>query len=354
MRKTLVLIAYLAGVLLVFEGASRALLRTPYFARGNDDSSWRLRFVRRQRVGEARMAYDFDIPDPGRGWALKPGLRDVRAFPEATLSSNSRGIRGDTEYPYERSEGKLRILVLGDSFTFGEEVGDREAYPACLARLLPGSEVLNLGVHGYGHDQMLLYLKSEGVKYKPDVVLLGFLYDDMERNLLGFRDYAKPRFELRGGALLLKNTPVPTPEETLAAEPYRSKFKDLLVMLLEGYRWRSGSNSRQMRQLTAAILDEMDRTISGIGARAVYAYLPVWGELGKPDENMTHRERFFFSYCQKRGIPSVYLTPFFLAKRKQGAVFKVYGHWGALEHETAAEGLKEALVAQGLIPRGNE
>jgi hypothetical protein len=60
-----------------------------------------------------------------------------------------------------------------------------------------GTEVLNLGVHGYGHDQMLLYLREEGLRYRPDVVLLGFVQIDMPRNQLSFRDYAKPRFGVR-------------------------------------------------------------------------------------------------------------------------------------------------------------
>ena len=45
--------------------------------------------------------------------------------------------------------------------------------------LLPQAEVINFGVHGYGHDQMLIFFKEEGVKYKPDVVILGFVYQDL-------------------------------------------------------------------------------------------------------------------------------------------------------------------------------
>ena len=53
--------------------------------------------------------------------------------------------------------------MLGDSFTFGEDVGDDETYSHHLEQLLPGTEVINLGVHGYGHDQMLIYLREEGI-----------------------------------------------------------------------------------------------------------------------------------------------------------------------------------------------
>ena len=74
---------------------------------------------------------------------------------------------------------KNRILILGDSFTFGTNVSDEESYPYYLERLLPGTEVLNMGIEGYGHDQMLLYLKEEGLKYNPDIIIVGFLYCDI-------------------------------------------------------------------------------------------------------------------------------------------------------------------------------
>jgi hypothetical protein len=107
------------------------------------------------------------------------------------------------------------------------QVGDDQTWSYYLQNLLPGSEVLNFGVHGYGQDQMLLYLKEEGIKYHTDIVILGFVALDMDRNLVSFRDYAKPRFVLDGARLVLTNTPIPTIDEVLA----RSKFADLLAML---------------------------------------------------------------------------------------------------------------------------
>ena len=115
------------------------------------------------------------------------------------------------EYAEPKPDGVMRVLVFGDSLTFGDEVTDDETYVAHLQTMLPGTEVLNLGVHGYGHDQMLLYLKEVGARYKPDVILLGFTTIDMERNLLGFRDFMKPRFDLVRDHLVLRNTPIPEP-----------------------------------------------------------------------------------------------------------------------------------------------
>src|SRR5262245_37250811 len=205
MRRALAVAAYLFGLVCFLEVAARLAFAVPaLFHRfeGPDPASWRLEWVKRHAEGGGRYA-GIDAFSPTRGWALREGLRDLPAFGHL-VSSNSQGLRGTREFAYERTPGVPRIVVLGDSFTFGEEVSDDETYSRRLEALLPGSEVLNLGVHGYGQDQMLIYLREEGVRYGPDVVLLGFIAEDMDRNLLAFRDFAKPHFVLDGGTLALR------------------------------------------------------------------------------------------------------------------------------------------------------
>ena len=76
-------------------------------------------------------------------------------------------LEGKTEHQYQPTPGRHRIVTLGDSYTFGDEVSDDETYSHYLERCLPDTEVMNFGLSGYGHDQMLLYLEQEGVKYHP-------------------------------------------------------------------------------------------------------------------------------------------------------------------------------------------
>jgi hypothetical protein len=342
---------YLLLVALFLEGAARlALSNEAFLARAfaNDDTSWRLRWSKRhQKLG--RIYYEFDEWSPTRGWALKANVRDVALAPGKRLNSNGRGLRGAREYSYEKPPGVTRIVVLGDSFTFGEDVDDSETYSRQLETMLPGVEVLNLGVHGYGHDQMLVYLREEGLRYKPDVVLLGFLSDDMERNVLGFRDYAKPRFVLEDGHLVLRGSPVPPPEETMAAEPWRSRFVDLLRLLQARWRWRSGRTSQETKDVSLALLDEIQSVSESAGARPAFAYLPVYGELTRTDPGMTARERFFFAHCRERGVQTMYLRPFFEDAMKHGAELKTYGHWGAQEHHIAALGMRRYLLEKGFV-----
>jgi hypothetical protein len=337
--------------ILFLEGSARLALSWDWFFRRvaiDDTAIWRHRWIR-QHQRRPELYYSYDIHHPVRGWAVRPNIRDDNAYEGKRLYTNSRGLRGFQEFSYHKPEGTIRIVVLGDSFTFGHEVGDEETYSYHLGQMLPGVEILNLGVHGYGHDQMLLYLKEEGVKYDPDVVLLGFISEDRLRNSLCFRDYAKPCFELMNGKLELRNVPIPTPEAMLRLEPFRPKFLDIISIARSHRRSRTGETARYQDELTLAILDEIAETARSIGAKPAFAYLPEYGEIDKPDLSMTRLEHWFFSYCRRRGIQSMYLRHFFLPKVQAGVKFKTYGHWGPLEHLTAAEGIKAYLVEKGVI-----
>ena len=359
LRKIFVTILYCVGVLVFFEATARGVLSSDagfrLIARVQDDTAWRLRFIRRHSK-KNNIYHLTDVYHPIRGWTLQPGLSRVGLWDDKTLHSNSRGLRGSSEHAYEKPPGALRILTFGDSFTFGEEVSDHETFSYDLEKLLPGGEVINFGTHGYGHDQMLLYLQEEGIKYHPDIVILGFLSMDMERNVISFRDYAKPRFVLDGGRLVLTNTPVPRIEETLAREPSRSKFLDMLTMLRDKYRERFGALERktEMERITAALLDEIANTIRTAGAVPIFVYLPYFDEITRPEMDMNDGERFFLSYCHERGIHSIDLHRFFHEKLGHGVAQTGHWHWGPEGHHTAAEGIRAYLVEHGFVhgPQG--
>ena len=90
------------------------------------------------------------------------------------LNTNNRGLRGERYYDYQKPKDKLRILILGDSFTFGDEVSDNETWPAVLEKIA-NKKVVNGGVFGYGIDQSFLRMKVLVAKYNPDIVIFSFI-----------------------------------------------------------------------------------------------------------------------------------------------------------------------------------
>ena len=123
-------------------------------------------------------------------------LRGIRAKSEFWHTSsdgtwrfvtNDRGLRDSRNFAYDKTPGTLRVLSLGDSHTQGYEVRQDATFSAVLERYLEAhsvkAQVLNAGVSGFSTAEELAYLISEGYKYKPDIVVVGFYANDFEDNL---------------------------------------------------------------------------------------------------------------------------------------------------------------------------
>lgn len=100
---------------------------------------------------------------------------------------NRNGFRDTRDFDYEKPEGVTRILVLGDSFTIGYEVEQDETYSAILERYLTKQghnvEVLNAGMSGSSTAEELVFFEQEGIRYDPDLVVVGFYWNDLDDNL---------------------------------------------------------------------------------------------------------------------------------------------------------------------------
>jgi GDSL-like Lipase/Acylhydrolase family len=101
------------------------------------------------------------------------------------------------------------ILAVGDSYTYGEEVSDNEAWPAQLQRI-KGQRVLNAGVSGYGFDQSVLRAEQIAATRRPSAIVVAFIADDIRRTEMRRQWGAeKPYFDFQGEGLVLRNVPVP-------------------------------------------------------------------------------------------------------------------------------------------------
>ena len=114
--------------------------------------------------------------------------------------TNSKGFRSDTEYSYGKLNGTLRIITLGDSNTEGFECDQDKTYSSVIQRFLENrgikAEVINAGVSGFGTAEALVFLENEGIKYSPDVVVLGYFANDADDNIKA------DLFRLDNGALV--------------------------------------------------------------------------------------------------------------------------------------------------------
>src|SRR5262249_36197114 len=101
--------------------------------------------------------------------------------------------RGRSHPLVRPSDKQYRVLMLGDSFTEGVQVGEGDVVSAQLERIDPRLEVLNAGVGGYGTVQEYLYLRNEGLRFRPDLVLVMFFVTDLDDTCLSYDGGFGPR-----------------------------------------------------------------------------------------------------------------------------------------------------------------
>ncbi|MGH7338227.1 MAG: SGNH/GDSL hydrolase family protein, partial [Myxococcota bacterium] len=120
---------------------------------------------------------------PGLTYELAPNRREQSQG--TMIRTNSFGMRDDEPRAAEGAPVR-RIVVLGDSFTFGFGVRGDETYPNVLERLLDAEthdarfEVLNLGVGGYSTRDEALVLEHKGMRWNPELVVVGYVLNDPE------------------------------------------------------------------------------------------------------------------------------------------------------------------------------
>ena len=117
------------------------------------------------------------IAGPSGDWYAAGPQR--QAFLEDHVERNSDRFR-DREFSTTRSD-KLRILAVGDSFTFGDSVENvDDVWPRVLQSQLENTEVYNLGIAGTNTAGQRNILRDRGYKYNPDRIVLAFVLNDPE------------------------------------------------------------------------------------------------------------------------------------------------------------------------------
>jgi hypothetical protein len=266
----------------------------------DSDWSWERRFVRKHRTGTEGVYQGLHTSHPTRGWALIPRLHERRG--DVTYTTNSDGFRSLHEFTNIRD--RYQVIVLGDSFTFGDELDDSETWPQLLEQQDARLNVLNLAGTGYGTDQMYLTLQESISKYQPGLVIVAFISEDLDRSLLLFRDFKKPRFVIKDDELVLTNTPIGSTEEVYeevrrekAVDPSPIQIVNAARALTSGFiTWEASCDpDGECTRLSRRLFEGMHQISGRHGADFLMVYLPIGEELIDPGVRLDG-ETFFGSY----------------------------------------------------------
>lgn len=116
---------------------------------------------------------------PGRGYELVPGARGAGWGTQVEV--NAHGFRGPAVELVAAE--RTRIVALGDSVTFGNDLAYADTWPAVLERELRAAgqpvDVLDLGLGGYDTVQEVATLEDLGLAFHPEQVIVGYCVNDV-------------------------------------------------------------------------------------------------------------------------------------------------------------------------------
>ncbi|MBW2294080.1 MAG: hypothetical protein JRG89_07915 [Deltaproteobacteria bacterium] len=178
--------------------------------------------------------------DPALGYLPTPGASAHNPIWNTTAHIGWDGVRSNGEQ--QPTPKGVPLIVVGDSFTYGDEVDDRGTWPSELERLL-GRPVINGGVFGYGLDQAVLRSEVLLETFEADFLIVSLIADDVTRCEYSYRYFWKPYFDFTDGALVRHNDPVPEPHvlppgDDLLRRSLRASFlADFVLRRLDPSDW---------------------------------------------------------------------------------------------------------------------
>jgi len=324
--------------------------------------------------------------------------------------ANSQGFK-DREHAFERTLSAPRVVALGDSFTWGAGVSYDEAFVTLIERRLqtvaPGAEVIKLGVPAWGPNEEFHLLKTYGIRFHPDLVMLNFFIgNDIQNkrvddfNLQEILVVAGQSYYVHSNGNWVHDTLGPSRWSLYHNLNYLMQVGPVQIQQAGRHQNTSGagidlppvvSRSRYLRGIyessdiflkdnTPYFLHHWSRTkatlltmrdflrMQGILLLIVLIPVPVQLDSALQDEYLANigaaREQYDFTkpqrllraWCQENGVLVIDLLPVFEAKGDPAPLyFQNDIHWSVTGHELAAESIFPVLKAQlGIVEMEQE
>jgi lysophospholipase L1-like esterase len=281
---------------------------------------------------------------------------------------NSVGFR-DAEHARTKDVGTIRILGLGDSFTFGWGVALEQTFLKQLEVRLQHVtdrpvEVFNIAVPGWGLNQYYIALREFGVAYQPDLVIVGYWTDDLNGppvDKLGAVPNSTWEGErqapLRGGTL--HHLRIFNFFYHLADDiKYRNRSKripHLHDVQARRAEWTTRPNylisdpgpeatekyGKQLRDH----LSRIDQLVAENGAALVVVLIPDYSQLFHPE--FQHINRVMKTTTDALGIPLIDMTPLYEAteETQPNYLWPLDGHTNQVGHKAIADVLLPAVCS---------
>jgi len=272
-------------------------------------------------------------PDSLLGWSVIPGLDVERRNSDGRpwrIATNELGLRGPATW--NPSAGR-RVLVLGDSFAFGEGVDIEQRFDTLVSRDHPEWSLINLGVMGYGTDQQVIGARRYQLELGEGDSLILLTYGNDFADLLRktHSGRKKPWFTLESGRLV-EHSPDLGWSQHLRDSSYLAAFVlSNMDRLDEPTQAELASGAELYRAIVLELRDEL-------AGRGVNLLIVHHGDRVLPEAELP---AFYDGLCREPGLVCTALdAP--MAEAAESS-FLSDGHWSAQGHRQVAAILSEVL-----------
>lgn len=299
--------------------------------------------------------------DPNIGYVAAKNSSTVRHDINSGISYqlyvDNRGARVNT--PAEQTPGKVDILAIGGSYTWGHGVNNENTFPQILSRDL-GMSIANFAMGSYGTVQSLQLLERH-IGLRPKVVVYGFMDDHLRRNISPCApSYAPYCLGVSHIAFDDQKRPFrsPPPTEYSAAfslEYYQSvagikafQFNDIfwgtyeLVSNIHRKFFINSKDDMNLRELAITdLMRRMSNETKRIGAQLVVVYIP------NLSPNLTTLPPLMLTSALDRSVLFIDLSPVVTAHYSNPNSpllrFEKDSHPNRLAHALIAREIRQAL-----------
>ncbi len=310
----------------------------------------------------------FHVKDPLIGWKGKKNFtgRFKRPSFDAIIKQDSNGFR---LHEFDHPEATKRIIVFGDSFTWGWGVGQGKVFTDRMNLELPDYWIINRGINGSGTVMQYALFEDEWREAigPDDTVTIAFFHNDFEDNATASKDrlYAK----IDGDSIVL----VPPQTETLthpfwATIKTGSYFINFLDYSLNVLKQNLKKNAmvrnaifntdplflRDAQAITRHFLNRFQKDCRKRDARFIVVLIPDQYEIGEGNGETEERIQYvkqnraaFIEIANELGISYLDLQIEFLEYKVQHpeATLSIPGdgHWSEEGHALAASVIAEFI-----------
>ncbi|GEM_PF-1655504 len=323
-----------------------------------------------------------------------PSLKFIYEAPDkkefkVPVQYSSKGLN-DEEYAYPKPEGTGRIIILGDSFTEAIQVERGSNFCEILenelndTRAPEKTEVINMGVSGYSPILEYLYLKNEGLKYDPDMVILCFFMNDVyedsvykgmaefDENGLPIRVHWKGKDKISAltGWKRTERKACNAVKRVLNKSKFYVFLKEKIYIALKKSGLKEKKSGRKQFFIIEGSEDAEERRLwqdtfryvlairnlaESHGAKFLFVAIPMEAQLsddpddaafnayftGTPDSGRTNAA--IKEFCVKNNIEYINLFDYFAGRGAGDLYFKHDGHFRPAGHRLTAEIIKERI-----------